>query len=214
MVGDDDEVGTLCLDCGDVLLCFPCHRAGGVIGMGKDDAGIVVGNIPARAVGVFKADDGNLIVLAADGEGLEHIRCKDIFALGVDTVAAVIVEVGAQARHGVALCAVRQISADVVHEIPRVVKFMVADGGCVIADLLQAERHRVGQIGFALLLQRELVAGDGGTLIGIAVVDQDDILLLGAYALDRSGYIEHAVCHFGIVQNIGVPAASVHIRGG
>ena len=94
MVSDNDEVGAVSLGHVDVALSLPGHGTGGVVRVGEDDAGIVVSYVPAGAVGVFKADDGDPVALVACGDGLQNVRREDVFALGVDAVGAVIVEVG------------------------------------------------------------------------------------------------------------------------
>ena len=210
MIGDDDGISAVSLGFGDVALSLPGHGAVSVVRVSEDDAGVVVGYVPTGAIGVFKADDGDLIVLAACGNGLHDVGREDVFALGVNAVGAVIVEVGGDGGNAPAF----QIGANILHGIPGVVKLVVAQNGYIIADFRQGKGHGVGVRGQTCSLLGELIGGYGRALVGVSVVDQNDIGFFAADLGDDGGHIEHGIAHAAAGEQVGVPAASVHIGGG
>ena len=205
---DRDEVAALCLHLGDVAGGLLGHVSLGVIAVGETDTGIVLGDVPTGAVRRDHAQQTNLDGAAADGQLLGDVRSHGVFILGVDAVGAVVVQVGADGCNA----ALGHVGADLVHQIPAIVELVVADVGHIIADLGQAQRHGCRPIALALGKQVELVGGDGRALIEVAVVDKNDVVLVGlAFALHHGCDAEQVVVLVGVVEHVLVPAFAVDV---
>ena len=211
VVGDDDELTALGLHHGQVVLDLPGCGALGVLGVGEDDAGVVVRNVPAGAVGVLQAQDADLVLDAADAEALDQVGSEDVLARLVDAVAAVVVEVGGDDGHAAA----GQVLVGLCHGGPGVVELMVAQDGHVVADITQAEGHRGRFTALAGGDLAQLHRGNRGALVEVAVVDQQHVVAVGLPILGNSrGNPKHGVVFVAVCQNVLVPALAVHIRGG
>ena len=208
---DRDEVAALCLHLGDVAGGLLGHVSLGVIAVGEAEAGVVLGDVPTGAVRRDHAQQADLDGALADGQLLGDVRSHGVLVLGMDAVGAVVVQVGADGCNA-ALC---HVSTDLGHQVPAIVELVVADVGHIIADLGQTQRHGCRPIALALGKQVELVGGDGRALIEVAVVDKNDVVLVGlAFALHHGCDAEQVVVLVGVVEHVLVPAFAVDVRCG
>ena len=208
---DRDEVAALCLHLGDVAGSLLGHVSLGVVAVGETDAGIVLGDVPTGAVRRDHAQQTDLDGAAGNVQLLGDVRSHGVLVLFMDAVGAVVIQVGADGGD----TAPGHVGADLGHQIPAIVELVVADVGHIIADLGQAQRHGCRPIALALGKQVELVGGDGRALIEVAVVDKNDVVLVGlAFALHHGCDAEQVVVLVGVVEHVLVPAFAVDVRCG
>ena len=185
VVSYDDEVTACGLHLGNVVIDFPRNGAFGVIRMVEDDAGIVVGNVPARTVGRFQTQNADFQSLAAYGDISGDVGLKDRFSGGL------IIEVAADRGNTL----FRKIGTGIFHGFPGVVEFVVAEACGVIADVCKAERHCQRIVGKTLCILIDMHRGYGRSLIKVTVVNNENIVVtqLGADLVDSGFDLQHIV---------------------
>ena len=205
VVSYHDKVTAGFLHFGNVVIDLPCDRAFGIIRMVEDDAGIVVGNVPARTVGRFQTQNADFQGLVAYSHISGDVGLKDRLSGGL------IIEVAADCGNTV----FQKIGTGIFHGFPSVVEFVVAEACSVVADICKAERHCQRIIGKTLCVLIELHGGYGRALIKVAVINKENIVFpqLSADLIDSGFDFQHIIGFCAVGQNICVPAFAMHIRG-
>ena len=167
---------------------------------------VVGGGVPVGDVHVLKAQHADLEGLLAHGELPDDVgSLVYLLGFGVDVV-------GAQDGDGLAHLAVRVLHGvvDVLLGLHGEVELVVAHDKGVIPAVAQAQGDGVVHAVLAV----DIVAGDGGALDGVAVVNEDNAvhrLPLGGHG---GGHLQVAVLNVLAVGGVEAVALAVHVGGG